>query len=105
MLLGSFCERIFFEPPALERLKAAKGAVVLEVEGHFVAVEDVVPGCGLEGQDGSHDRIGGIGKMTGYGSIQRNGLGLDDLLLSPAGDGHGVDQLRFDHGAGLEAGH
>ena len=105
MLLGSFCAGVFFEPSALERMEAPKGAGELEVEGHFVAVEGVVFGGGLEGQDGPHGRVGGIGKAAGHGSVQGNGLGPDDLEFSPVGDGHGVDQLGFGDIAGAEAGH
>ena len=104
ILLGSFCEGNFCGP-APERLEAAKDSVGLEVERGFVAVQGVEFGGGFEGQDGSHGRIGGIGKMTGDGSIQGNGLGLDDLELTPAGDGDGVDQLGFGDIAGPEAGH
>lgn len=30
-------------------------------------------------------------------------MGLNDLELSPAGDGHGMDQMSFDHIARLKA--
>jgi hypothetical protein len=104
MLLGSFCEENFFSPAA-ERQEAAKDSGGLAVEGSLVPMQCVEFEAGLESQDGSHGRIGGVGKMTGHGSIPRNVLSLDDLELSPMGDGHDVDQLGFGYIAGPVAGH
>ncbi len=81
------------------------GAGELEVEGDFVAVECVVLGCGLQDSGGSYGWIGGIRIKVGYGCVQEIGLGLDDLELSPAGDGHGVDQMGLNDVPGVDVGY
>ena len=105
VLLGSFCRAIFFAPAALERQEMVPGPGELEVEGDFVTVECVVLGCGLQDSSGSHGRIGGFRNEAGHGCVQEIGLCLDYLELSPAGDGHGVDQVGFDSVAGVKVGY
>jgi hypothetical protein len=102
-LLGSFRGAIFCELSALEIQEAAVGAGELEVEADFVAVECEVFGRGFQDSGGSHGSMGVLTKACD-GGVHEIGLGLDDLKLSPVGDGHRVDQVGFDGVAGLEVG-
>ena len=80
------------------------GAGELEVESDFVAEERLMLGGGLQDSGGSHGAMGEIRTEAGYGCVHEIGLGLDNLKLSPVGDGHGVDETGFDCVAGMEVG-
>lgn len=103
MLLGSFRVAISCGLPALEIQETAVGAGELEVEADFVAVECEVFGRGFQDSGGSHGSMGVLTKARD-GGVHEIGLGLDDLKLSPVGDGHRVDQPGLSGVAGMEVG-
>lgn len=69
MLLGLFCRANFCGSSALERQEMAMGAVELEVKGHFISVECVEAGCGLQDSGESNGWIGGFRADLDYGCI------------------------------------